>query len=190
MIDMKRGQFDQLTGTFAGTADVVWYIKKNAVCQRQAVEGDASTVGWSQPIELPTGMRWSDIASGSGTESVHIVRFRPDEREFNLVISRISQILQEDDFRPTEYALRTALTLVYEANQILKGVFARASVAVSEEGAISIYWRKPGRNLQLTVPAEEGRSAFIYHQENKDYSIERNAMPTTLANWLQWFMRV
>src|SRR5205085_8167079 len=111
MIDMKRGQFDQLTGTFAGTADVVWYIKKNAVCQRQAVEGDASTVGWSQPIELPTGMRWSDIASGSGTESVHIVRFRPDEREFNLVISRISQILQEDDFRPTEYALRTALTL-------------------------------------------------------------------------------
>ena len=87
------------------------------------------------------------------------------------------------------HALNTALALVYEANQIIGG-FARASVAIDDDGSIFIYWRKAERNVELKIPAKQQEKHHIYHREGITHGIERHVTAATLAKWLKWFMRV
>src|SRR5262245_52443039 len=106
------------------------------------------------------------VASDAETKKASAATADLSQQEFNIVISRISRLLQEeDDFRPTEYALLTALTMVYEANEILRGRFPRAAVAVDEDGSIVIYWKRPERNIHLTIPARRDGVLYIYHRE-------------------------
>jgi len=161
---------------------------------------DEGIVG-SKPVERPSastlkdtqlsGFVWRYVSSESSTSGGSVVQVKPDERDFNTVISRISNLSRdEDEIQPTDYALTTALTLVYEANQILGRVFARASVAVDEDGSIFIYWRKPERNIELKVPARKQGRHHIYHREGTSYAFERNVTASTLAKWLKWYMDV
>lgn len=133
---------------------------------------------------------WHSLPPESETEGSNFTPFKPDERDFNTVISRISNLLQDEDIRPTQYALNTALSLVYETNQLLKGIFARASTAVDEDGSIFIYWRNPERTIELRIPAQRQGRYHIYHREGSSYGFERNVTASTLAAWIKWFMRV
>jgi hypothetical protein len=173
--------------TFSGTADVTDLVRQ----PKPAVEGAASATDWTRREAPSAALNWRSISPDTGRQQVPVVAIKPDERELNIVISRISQLLQEeDDFRPTEYALRTTLALVYEANQILRGSFARAAAAVDEDGSIVIYWKRPERNIHLTIPSQEDGPLYIYHREGGEYGTERPVSAASLASWLQWFMRV
>lgn len=133
--------------------------------------------------------QFSSLVAAQTVDSSVILAKR-NEEEFNTVISRVSHLpLEEDDLHPTEYALSTALAIIYEANVILKGVFARAAVAVDEDGSIIFYWKSPRRNLNLTIPAHASGTSHIYHREGNEYGGERNVSAATLARWLRWYMQ-
>jgi hypothetical protein len=156
----------------------------------QVVVSGVSTSSGPNPVLRERGLEWRSVLLGAGTKDTPFVWPKQDEQEFNIVISRILQLLRdEDELHPTDYALRTALATIYEANQILRGVFVRAAVAVDEDGSIIFYWKSPVKNLNLTIPAQSGSALHIYHREGNEYGGERNASVASLAQWLRWYMQ-
>ena len=157
----------------------------------QVVASGVSTSDLSSSALSARVLEWRSAPPTTGTKDTPFLRPKPNEQEFNIVISRLSRLLHdEDELHPTDYALRTALATIYEANQILRGVFVRAAVAVDEDGSIIFYWKSPAKNLNLTVPAQPGRGLHIYHREGSEYGGERNASAASLAQWLRWYMQV
>lgn len=111
---------------------------------------------------------------------------------FDLVLSCVAQLPQEDgeddpEGGPTEHAIGTAVRLLAEARPLVAGPFPRASTATTEERGIHVYWRKPNRTLQLSVPAGEQGTGFVYHREGQHYASERNVSAPLLAEWIRWF---
>jgi hypothetical protein len=114
---------------------------------------------------------------------------RQDEN-FSLVISRVISLLQDkDETRPTDYALKTVLEILFEAQRLVNRNygFPRASVSSDDEGAINVHWRTPTRKVQLGIPSAEQGRLFIYHREGDKYNFEYNVSGQSLANWLNWF---
>src|SRR5919199_2121198 len=85
----------------------------------------------------------------------------PFQSDFNLVIERVTSLVQEAEDEesgivpPTEYALAATLKILRAAYPLVEGTFPRGAVSTDDIGGISVYWMKPGRSVQLTVPTDE-----------------------------------
>lgn len=109
---------------------------------------------------------------------------------FVTILSRIADVMEdEEDSRPTLDVVRTAIQLIIDTYKELDGCLPLASVAVDEDGSMSIHWRKPGRALQLSIPADAER-LNLYHRDANGYAVERDVSPAMLAEWVKWFAYV
>ena len=179
-------EYGQIVVNFSGTVAPEKFIHRKQIPERSV----ATSGGLGRGMALPV-LGWRSVPPNAETTDTPFVQFKPSEREFNIVLSRILQLqLEEDDLRPTGYAFQTALALVVEANRVLRGNFARASAAVDEDGSISLYWRKPARNIELNIPAQSQGKHYIYHREGTEHGVERNVTADALAHWIEWFMSV
>jgi hypothetical protein len=114
----------------------------------------------------------------------------PDEG-FSMTVSRVQGLahVEDEDETPTPHALSSALHFLSRTKQFLAHTFPRGAATVSDDGVIDVYWRKPGRTVQLMIPADERRTTSVYHRDGSDYGLDKDATPETLAHWLEWFVR-
>ena len=113
--------------------------------------------------------------------------------DFNLVVERLSSLTREAEDEesgivpPTDYALATTLKLLRATQPLVRGKFPRAAVSTGDLGGISVYWLKPGRSVQLTIPADEPGTHYLYHREGANSELEEGVTASSLARRLSWF---
>ena len=112
----------------------------------------------------------------------------PDDG-YHATVSRVRALSYVEDETPSPHALLSALDFLTQIGQSLGNAFPRGAAAVGDDGRIDVYWRKPGRTVQLMIPADERRTASVYHRDGTDYGVDKDAAPETLARWLEWFAR-
>jgi hypothetical protein len=88
---------------------------------------------------------------------------------------------------PTDYALTATLKILRAAYPLVEGKFPRAAVSTDDVGGISVYWMKPGRSVQLTVPADEHGPSYLYYREGTNSELEKDVTASSLACRLSWF---
>ncbi len=108
---------------------------------------------------------------------------------FSTTISRVQDLThaEDEDETPAQYALSSALDYLYQTQQFLALDFPKGATTVGDDGSIDLYWRKPGRAVQLMIPADDRRTVSVYHRDGSDYGIDKDVTPETLARWLEWF---
>ncbi len=114
----------------------------------------------------------------------------PDDG-FHTTISRVRALayVEDEDETPAPHALSSALDFLIQTGQALGNAFPKGATTVGDDGRIDVYWRKPGRTVQLMIPADERRTASVYHRDGTDYSVDKDAVPEMLVHWLEWFNR-
>ncbi len=121
------------------------------------------------------------------------IQVSPFQGDFNLVIERVTSLVQEAEDEesgivpPTEYALATTLKMLRAAYPLVEGRFPRAAVSTDDVGGISVYWMKPGRSVQLTVPADEHGPNYLYYREGTNSELDKDVTASSLTRRLSWF---
>lgn len=110
---------------------------------------------------------------------------------FGITVSRVSNLasIDEEGETPAPHAIASALGFLTQTQQLLRKDFPKGATTVGDDGSINVYWRKLGHTVQLSIPADQQRMVSVYHRDGTDYSIEKNAVPQTLAYWLERFAR-
>ncbi len=166
----------------------------------------ASIVNNSRQMKMPFGM-------GSDGELLHDIaasvirgfspvarcqqaianpmRFQTARATLQTTVARVQGLLDvidndEDYKRPNEHTVYTAINWLDLAYFQLDKTVPKGAAAVDEDGGIRIYWQSPTRNVQLAIPNTRGAKPWIYHQEGKEYSLDREVSPEKLAYWLNW----
>ncbi|MBC6481807.1 MAG: hypothetical protein GDA56_32650 [Hormoscilla sp. GM7CHS1pb] len=116
------------------------------------------------------------------------------ESNFTTTLKRILELLdleEEDDYgilKPTEYAFKTAMQLVVEANEIMGILFSKGSASTDHQGSIRITWknREKKRLVRLFCPCDSEQPVDIYHDSSDEYHVEDVSSVLTLVHWLEW----
>ncbi|WP_202895465.1 hypothetical protein [Iningainema tapete] len=88
-----------------------------------------------------------------------------------------------------DYAFKTVMNLVLEANSLMGNNFPRGSASTDHEGGISLDWSKREMDCRVSLfcPFSPDKKAYIYHQRNDEYAVDDDVSASNLAHWLQWF---
>jgi hypothetical protein len=113
-----------------------------------------------------------------------------------LTLKRLVELLEgeeEDDYgviKPTDYAFKTAMNLILEANALLTD-FPQASVSTDHEGSVRLAWSKlvPECEVCLFCPARAEAPIDIYHVFENGEGVEDVMNVTALVKWLEHFNR-
>jgi len=114
---------------------------------------------------------------------------------FTITVKRILELLDseaEDDYgvlQPTDYAFKTVINLVLEANEIMGNSFPKAWVLTDEFGGITLEWSNRDKDcvIHLFCPANSDKKAHIYHQKADNYAVDNEVSSSRLIYWLNWF---
>jgi hypothetical protein len=112
-----------------------------------------------------------------------------------ITLKRLLELLEcddEDDYgvlKPTDYAFKSIMSLVLEANSLLTTEFPKASASTDERGGIRLAWTglDPAREVCLFCPHDATEPMDIYHASETDEGVEDVASVMTLIRWLDWF---
>jgi hypothetical protein len=110
-------------------------------------------------------------------------------------LKRLVELLEgedEDDYgvlKPTDYAFKSIMSLILEANSMLLGEFPKASASTDDQGGIRLAWTAsdPDREVCLFCPHTAGQSMDIYHASGTMEGVEDVDSVMTLIRWLDWF---
>ncbi|MDQ2809852.1 MAG: hypothetical protein M3Z04_23485 [Chloroflexota bacterium] len=110
---------------------------------------------------------------------------------FQTTVTRVLDLLEADDNeadykRPNVHTVAAAERWLNLAYAQMDQTFPKGAAVADEEGGVRIYWQSPKRNVQLVIPDKPGAKPWIYQQEGKDYSLDREVSPEKLAYWLNW----
>ena len=132
----------------------------------------------------------------SNAVTPYVYRGKPGS-DFDLTVSRVIALASlepgvapDDVALPTERVVSAALHFLIAASERLGDSFPRGAAALDETGGIRVFWRQPGRSVQLWVPADESRPASVYHRDDTVHATERTWSAGPLARWLEWFVGV
>ncbi len=168
---------------------------------------------WSNPkaaSRAKTRKSWSEwirwlpprLKSYTKTDQVEVEEAKREVKGFSaatsssranleVVIERVNRLVQEAEedeaVPPTDYAVTETRQLLRAAFPFVHSTFPRASAASDGRGWVHLYWQMDDRMVQLTVPSDSSRRAFIYHSDGDNYDVEKPATPRRLAKWLDWF---
>lgn len=132
----------------------------------------------------------TDLNAGTTEAILALVERDPS---FLLLLSEMKELLSEedDDFRPTTYALHKAFHLIIETAlqmQATQASFPYGFPYGDGEQGIRIEWENPPRDVRLRIPAQETAREYIYHKEGQQHDIEEPASPDSLSRWLGWLI--
>ena len=119
-------------------------------------------------------------------------QFHVSRAALQTTVVRVQDLLEagdDDTTQPDEYTVYRAARWLYLTYFQMDKTFPKGAAAADENGGIHIYWQSWTRNVQLAVPDEPGAEPWIYHQEGKEYSLDREVSPEKLAYWLNWLVQ-
>jgi len=134
----------------------------------------------------------------SGKVDIRIRKRPPQIPPLNPPVSislrRLLNLLQEkgeDDYGvidPTQFAFKTAIEFVLNAESML-GREIKSSPVVDSEGGIRIAWRIGSRQVKLICPATPDGTIYVYESSPTGSSIyNQNVTFKTLAGRLAWLL--
>jgi len=117
---------------------------------------------------------------------------------FRITVERLIELLdleEEDEYgilKPTEYAFRTAMKLVFEGYDSMGNSFPKWSTGTDHQGNIRLAWQNINgtRRVRLFCPHYSDEKAYIYHQNSEEYASEDITSGAILVDWLEWFNKV
>ncbi len=110
---------------------------------------------------------------------------------YNITIERVRGLtqLEDEEDAPSPDVLSLAIEFLAQVKTSLYEQFPKGATAVRDDGSVDVYWRQPGRIVQLTVPAQQDHTLSVYHREGDKHGTDTAVSPETLARWLEWFAR-
>jgi hypothetical protein len=119
---------------------------------------------------------------------------KPFSSDITVTLKRLIALLEEDEtdeygiLQPSQAAFKLAMQLIIEAYEAMYNSFPKASVSTDEEGSIRLIWSKqaPEREVRLVCPATTDQKAYLYHELEDDYAVERDVTASVLVHWLEW----
>ena len=119
---------------------------------------------------------------------------QPISSPIAVTLKRLIALLEEDEtdeygiLQPTQAAFKSAMQFVVEAYDAMGDRFPKASVSTDEQGGIRLTWSRlePECEVRLICPAQNDRSAYLYHELDNDYAVEREVTVSSLLQWLTW----
>jgi len=125
--------------------------------------------------------------------SVYPVNAPLDEAtdNYDTTIERVRGLtqLEDEEDAPSADALSLAIEFLAQARTSLYTQFPKGATAVREDGGVDVYWKRPGRIVQLAVPARQERPLSVYHRSGDEHGTDTVVSPEILAHWLEWFAR-
>ncbi|NJK53852.1 MAG: hypothetical protein HC936_15545 [Leptolyngbyaceae cyanobacterium SU_3_3] len=112
-----------------------------------------------------------------------------------LTLKCLVELLEADDedeygiLKPTDYAFKTVMNLILEANSLLLTDFPKASASTDHQGGIRLAWTGSSSDDELCLfcPAVATAPVDIYYLLNGEEGIEDVISPVTLVKWLNRF---
>jgi hypothetical protein len=112
-----------------------------------------------------------------------------------LTLKRLVELLEgedEDDYgvlKPTDYAFKTVMNLILEANSLLTSDFPKASVSTDHQGGIRLTWTKLEGECEVCLfcPFNSSAPMDVYHVFGDEEGVEDVASGATLVQWLERF---
>lgn len=115
---------------------------------------------------------------------------------FTITLKRLVELYESEDdedeyglLKPSDYAFKTAVTLVLEAHSVMGINFPKASACTDHQGAISLTWKsiQPARKVRLFCPFTDEQLIRIYHRQDDEHGSQNVISVATLVDRLQWF---
>ncbi|NJL11215.1 MAG: hypothetical protein HC908_16525 [Calothrix sp. SM1_7_51] len=119
---------------------------------------------------------------------------KPSSSNITVTLKRLVALLEEDEtdeygiLQPSQSAFKLAMRLVVDAYEAMGDFFPRASASTDSEGGIRLTWSKqsPEREVRLVCPADAEQPAYLYHEMEESYAVERDVTASILVQWLEW----
>lgn len=117
---------------------------------------------------------------------------KPFNSNITMTLKRLIALLEEDEaddygiLQPSQPAFKLAMQLVIDAYEAMYDSFPKASASTDEQGSIRLTWSKqaPERKVCLVCPAHTDQKAYLYHELEDNYAVERDVTASTLVHWL------
>jgi hypothetical protein len=115
--------------------------------------------------------------------------------DYQLLVERIYALLAEEydpdvgEVAPSAEKVGRANRLLYDAFRSVQGGFPRGFASSSGRGDIGIYWRAPGRDLHVTIPASPDQTPRAYMNLAGQGFFDERLTPALLAQRLSQFNR-
>lgn len=115
--------------------------------------------------------------------------------DYRLLVERIYALLAEEydpdvgEVPPSAENVDRANMLLRDAFRRVQGGFPRGFASSSGRGDIGIYWRAPGRDLHVTVPAALDQPPRAYMNVAGEEFFDERLTPALLAQRLSQFNR-
>ncbi|GAB1540099.1 hypothetical protein NUACC21_27680 [Scytonema sp. NUACC21] len=111
-----------------------------------------------------------------------------------VTLKRLVALLEEDEMdeygilQPSQAAFNLAMRLVVDTYEAMGDRFPRASASTDEQGGIRLTWSKqpPEGELRLVCPPTAEHQAYLYHEMEDNYAVERDITASMLVQWLEW----
>ncbi len=110
-------------------------------------------------------------------------------------LKRLVELLESEDedeyglLKPSDYAFKTVMNLVLEANSLMTSNFPKASASTDHQGGIRLAWTtlESDREVCLFCPHTPEYPVDIYHVLGDEEDVENVTSASTLVKWLEWF---
>jgi hypothetical protein len=110
-----------------------------------------------------------------------------------LTLKRLVALLDgedEDDYgilKPTDYAFKTVMNLLIEANSLISADFPKASASTDHQGGIRLTWTSSDTESEVCLfcPASAETPSDVYYALNTEEGVEDVHSATTLVKWLE-----
>jgi hypothetical protein len=120
---------------------------------------------------------------------------RPSSSPITATLKRLVALLEKDEIdeygvlQPNQTAFKLAMHFVVETYDLMGNHFPKASVSIDEQGSVRLTWSKlePDCEVRLICPAYADQTAYLYHELDSLYAVERDVTVSNLMQWLEWF---
>jgi hypothetical protein len=110
-----------------------------------------------------------------------------------MTLKRLVALLEGDDedeygiLKPTDYAFKTVMNLLIEANSLISIDFPKASASTDHQGGIRLAWTSSDSEQEVCLFCPFGSAApmDIYYALGTEEGVENTVSAATLVKWLE-----
>lgn len=94
--------------------------------------------------------------------------------------------IEDEDFRPTKYALEITGKLLDGAVKVLGYGIGDPDISPDGENGICVDWENGNRMIRLVIPSVSTKQGYIYYEEEKNKHVSNGLTDKNLCAWLKW----
>lgn len=155
--------------------------------------GQAKAITMEQMIRPSPRLR---LTASSQADGYAILEASPQVKAtpgFQALAAEIERLPHDDLYdaenpAPSQHSVARGRDFLAAALPDVAGDFPVADPVPDGLGGYRLFWARPGRNVQLDVPAAEDAPLVVFWREGVDYNLSENPSPADLAARLTWFV--